>query len=228
MQEIIKAIPLFSELDDVEIDAIAALVSTQKYPKKMLIVQEGESGDSMFIILEGSVKISSYATDGREVVLSLLEKGAFFGEMALLDAEPRSATVMTMEDTELGRIRRADFERLMLQTPQLTRKLLAEMVSRLRRTSSVLERVSTMDVPQRLYNYMRDYCLRFGSPDANGGFEVKLPTHQLVADQLSTSRETISRAISALKKEGIIVPLQGRGQVRVDMHGLDTLLQVMQ
>jgi len=228
MQEIIKAIPLFSELDDVEIDAIAALVSTQNYPKKMLIVQEGESGDSMFIILEGSVKISSYAADGREVVLSLLGKGAFFGEMVLLDAKPRSATVMTMEDTELGRIRRANFEQLMLQTPQLTRKLLAEMVSRLRRTSSVLERVSTMDVPQRLYNYLRDYCLRFGSPDANSGFEVKLPTHQLVADQLSTSRETISRAISALKKEGIIVPLQGRGQVRVDMHGLDTLLQVMQ
>lgn len=228
MQEIIKAIPLFSELDDVEIDAIATLVSTQKYPKRMLIVQEGESGDSMFIILEGSVKISSYAVDGREVVLSLLEKGSFFGEMVLLDAEPRSATVMTMEDTELGRIRRTDFERLMLQMPQLTRKLLAEMVSRLRRTSSVLERVSTMDVPQRLYNYMRDYCLRFGSPDANGSFEVKLPTHQLVADQLSTSRETISRAISALKKEGIIVPLQGRGQVRIDMHGLDTLLQVMQ
>jgi len=228
MQIIIKAIPLFSEFDDVEIDAIAALVSTQNYPKKMLIVQEGESGDSMFIILEGSVKISSYAADGREVVLSLLGKGAFFGEMALLDAKPRSATVMTMEDTELGRIRRADFEQLMLQTPQLTRKLLAEVVSRLRRTSSVLERVSTMDVPQRLYNYLRDYCLRFGSPDANSGFEVKLPTHQLVADQLSTSRETISRAISALKKEGIIVPLQGRGQVRVDMHGLDTLLQVMQ
>jgi len=228
MQKIIKAVPLFSELDDIEIDAIAALVSTQKYPKKMLIVQEGESGDSMFIILEGSVKISSYAADGREVVLSLLEQGAFFGEMVLLDAEPRSATVMTMEETELGRIRRADFERLMLQMPQLTRKLLAEMVSRLRRTSSVLERVSTMDVPQRLYNYLRDYCLRFGSPDANSGFEIKLPTHQLVADQLSTSRETISRAISALKKEGIIVPLQGRGQVRVDMHGLDTLLQVMQ
>jgi len=228
MQEIIRAVPLFSDLNDVEIDAIATLVSTKKYPKKMIIVQEGENGDPMFIILNGSVKISSYAADGREVVLSLLAKGSFFGEMALLDAEPRSATVMTMEDTELGRIRREDFERLMLQMPQLTRKLLAEMVNRLRRTSSVLERVSTMDVPQRLYNYMRDYCFRFGSPDVNGDFEVKLPTHQLVADQLSTSRETISRAISALKKEGIIVPLHGRGQVRVDMHGLDTLLQVMQ
>ncbi len=228
MHEIIKAVPLFSELNDSEIVAIATLVSTHKYPKKTIIVQEGDNDDPMFIILNGSVKISSYAADGREVVLSLLTKGSFFGEMSLLDANPRSATAITMEDTELGRIRRADFERLMTQMPQLTRKLLAEMVSRLRRTSSVLERVSTMDVPQRLYNYLRDYCQRFGSPNSSGWISVKLPTHQLVADQLSTSRETISRAISALKKEGIISPLQGRGQVRIDMHGLDTLLQVMQ
>jgi len=228
MHEIIKAVPLFSEMNDAEIDAIVALVSTHKYPKKTIVVQEGDNGDPMFIILNGSVKISSYAADGREVVLSLLTKGSFFGEMSLLDAKPRSATVITMEDTELGRIRRGDFERLMTQMPQLTRKLLAEMVNRLRRTSSVLERVSTMDVPQRLYNYLRDYCYRSGSPDSSGMIKVKLPTHQLVADQLSTSRETISRAISALKKEGIISSLQGRGQVRIDMHGLDTLLQVMQ
>jgi len=228
MREILKVVPLFSEFNDVEIDAIAALVSTQKYPKKMLIVQEGEMGNSMFIILRGSVKVSSYAADGREVVLCLLGKGAFFGEMALLDAAPRSATVITMEDTELGHIRRADFERLMLQMPRLTRKLLAEMVSRLRRTSAVFGRISTMDVPQRLYNYIRDYCLRFGSPDANGDVEIKLQTHQLLADQLSTSRETISRAISALKKEEIITPLEGRGRVRVDMHALETLLQDMQ
>ena len=228
MHEIIKAIPLFSELNDAEIDAITKLVSIRKYPKKRLIVQEGETGNSMFIILDGSVKISSYAVDGREVVLSLLEKGTFFGEMALLDKKPRSASVVTMVETELGHICRLDFEQLMLQMPQLTRKLLAEIVSRLRRTSSVLERISTMDVPQRLYNYLRDYCQCFGSQSIDGDFEVKLPTHQLVADQLSTSRETISRAISALKKEGIIIPLQGRGRVRVDVRGLDTLLQVMQ
>ncbi len=228
MREIIKAVPLFSEFNDIEIDAIAALVSTQKYPRKMLIVQEGEMGNSMFIILRGSVKVSSYTPDGREVVLCVLRKGSFFGEMALLDAEPRSATVSTMEDTELGHIRHNDFERLMLQMPQLTRKILTEMVSRLRRTSSVFGRISSMDVPQRLYHYIRDYCLHFGSPDINGDVEVKLQTHQLLADQLSTSRETISRAISALKKEDIITPLEGRGRVRVDMHTLETLLQDMQ
>ncbi len=225
MREILRAVPLFSEFSDTEIDAIAALVSTRRHPGKMLIVQEGEMGDSMFIILKGSVKVSSYTTDGREVVLCLLGKGSFFGEMALLDAAPRSATVTTMEDTELGHIRQTDFARLMLQMPQLTRKLLAEIVGRLRRTSAVFGRISTMDVPQRLYNYIRDHCLHSGSPDVSGNIEVRLQTHQLLADQLSTSRETISRTISALKRKGIITSLKGRGQVRVDMRALETLLQ---
>lgn len=228
MRKILKAVPLFSEFNDIEIDAIAALVSTRQYPRKMLIVQEEETGNFMFIILRGSVKVSSYAADGREAVLCLLGSGSFFGEMALLDSAPRSATVTTMEETELGHIHRADFERLMLQMPQLIRKLLTEMVSRLRRTSAVFGRISTMDVPQRLYNYIHDYCLHSGSPDVNGDVEAKLQTHQLLADQLSTSRETISRAISALKKEKIITPLQGRGRVRVNMHALESLLQDMQ
>lgn len=227
MRELLRGIPLFSELDDHELDAVAGLVRVRACPKNMLVVQEDEPGGSMFIIIKGSVKVSSYAPDGREVVLSILEKGAFFGEMALLDDEPRSATVTTLENSELGQIRRADFERLMLDMPRITRKLLAEMVSRLRRTSAVLERVSTMDVPQRLYNYLRDFCERHGVRSLDGCYEVRLPTHQLVADQLSTSRETISRAISALKKEDVIRPLPGRGRVRVDMAALEEKLDAM-
>lgn len=228
MREILRKIPLFSELNDEEIEAIASQTSVRTFPKKTVVVQEGEKGDAMFIILKGSVKISYYTIEGREVVLSLLEPGTFFGEMALLDEEPRSATAVTMEASELGQIRRADFHRLMQQYPRLMQKVLSEIVSRLRRTSSVLERISTMDVPHRLYDYMRDYCRRFGTANADGSYEVKLPTHQLLADQLSTSRETISRAVSALKKEKIITPLQGRGRVKVDMEALETLLFALQ
>ncbi|HKJ82448.1 MAG TPA: Crp/Fnr family transcriptional regulator [Mariprofundaceae bacterium] len=228
MREILRKIPLFAELNEEEIDAIASLSTVRTFPKKKIVVQEGETGDAMFIILKGSVKISYYTIEGREVVLSLLEPGTFFGEMALLDEEPRSATAMTMEASELAQIRRADFHRLMQQYPKLMQKVLSEIVARLRRTSSVLERISTMDVPHRLYDYVRDYCHRFGTANPDGSYDVKLPTHQLLADQLSTSRETISRAISTLKKEKIIAPLQGRGRVRVDMQALDTLLLALQ
>jgi len=228
MREVFRKIPLFSELNDSELDAIVALASTTQVSKKSIVVQEGELGNALYVILKGSVKISYYAPDGREVVLSLLQEGSIFGEMSLLDKQPRSATVSTLEDSKLAQIRQKDFEQLLLTQPQITLKLLTEVVSRLRRTSMVLERISTMDVPHRLYDYVQDYCNRFGKEDDEGYSIVKLPTHQLIADQLSTSRETISRAISALKKEEIIIPCEGRSEVRVDMDAIETLLFAIQ
>ena len=228
MREVFRKIPLFSELSDSELDAVVALASTNNVPKKSIVVQEGEAGNALYVILNGSVKISYYAPDGREVVLSLLQEGSIFGEMSLLDKQPRSATVSTLEDSRLSQIRQSDFERLLMDQPQIALKLLTEVVSRLRRTSMVLERISTMDVPHRLYDYVQDYCKRFGKEEEDGFICVKLPTHQLIADQLSTSRETISRAISALKKEAIILPSEGRGEVRVDIDAVDTLLFAIQ
>jgi len=181
----------------------------------------------LYIILKGSVKISTYSYDGREVILSLLESGAFFGEMSLLDRQPRSANVTTLEASTIIQIRRKNFEHLLLKTPSLTLKLLTEVVSRLRRTSLILERISTMDVPHRLYSYLQDFCERFGTLKGEQ-MMVRLPTHQLIADQLSTSRETISRAISSLKKEKIICPIANSRSVCIDMEAIETLLLAMQ
>jgi len=227
MNHLLRKVPLFSELNDEEIESVQKLITYHDVAKKTVVLQEGEDGNSLFIIISGSVKISYYAPDGREVVLSLLEEGSYFGEMALLDQQPRSATVITLDDSRLAQIRRADFERLLLKQPKVALKLLAETVSRLRRTSKVLERISTMDVPHRLYYYLKDFGDRFGKPYKDGIVTVQLPTHQMIADQLSTSRETISRAASALKKEGIIIKSDKPGESRLDMDSLETLLQAM-
>ena len=222
--DILHRVPLFSELDDRELACLERLVKTRQVDKKNIIVQEDDPGDSLFIVLEGMVKISSYTADGKEVVLALLGKGAFFGEMSLLDRQPRSATVTTMEPTRLAQISRRDLDPLLLEQPQITLKLLTEVVARLRKTSRVLERISSMDVPHRLYAYLIDFCQRFGQLLEDGKYDVVLPTHQLMADQLSTSRETVSRAISMLKKEGILVPGKRRGKMQIDVDTLNAML----
>lgn len=225
MKHLLKRIPLFSGLSEDELDSIAKLTVVTRIPKKHIVVHEGEPGDAMYVILNGLVKIVYYTPEGREVVLSLLGGGEFFGEMALLDKEPRSATVMTLEDSEFAYIRRSDFERLLSKNPNLALEMLSEVTRRLRRTSNILERISTMDVPHRLYDFLCDYCRTTGEEDGHGQYILKLPTHQLIADQLSTSRETISRAISALKKKGIISPVHRRRLVRIDMRALESLLE---
>jgi len=170
------------------------------------------------------VKVSTYSLDGREVVLALLGKGSFFGEMSLFDEQPRSANVTTMQDATFANIRRCDLVPLLLEQPAISLKLLTEIATRLRKTSRVLERISSMDVSHRLYAYLVDHCQRFSRPDARGLYRTVLPTHQLLADQLSTSRETISRAISQLKKDAMLVQGEGRGHMLVDVDKLEALL----
>ncbi|MDX8404606.1 MAG: Crp/Fnr family transcriptional regulator [Mariprofundus sp.] len=221
MIKMLRNVPLFAELNEDELKSIASLASSIEVKKKNIIVQEFDLGDSMYIILAGKVKISTYSADGREIVLALLDKGSFFGEMALLDAEPRSATVTTMTDARLAHIRRCDLLPLLKLQPEITLKLLQEITYRLRRTSRMLERISSMDVAHRLYAYIVDHCLHFGQCKRDGRFSTVLPTHQLLADQLSTSRETISRTISTLKKDGILVQGDMRGHMSIDVDILE-------
>jgi len=224
MIELLRQVPLFSELDEQELASIATLASSIDVRKKTMVVQEYEMGNSMYIILDGEVKVSTYSADGREVVLALLGSGSFFGEMSLLDAQPRSANVTTMTDCTLANIRRKDLLPLLLDQPGIALKLLMEVTVRLRKTSRMLERISSMDVPHRLYAYMVDYCHRFGRKGADGRYSTLMPTHQLLADQLSTSRETISRTISQMKKDSIILQAEARGKMRVDVTALENML----
>ena len=224
MIDMLRKVPLFSELNENELKAIASLANSLDIPKKNIVFQEFDLGDSMYVILHGEVKVSTYSADGREVVLALLGVGSFFGELSLLDAEPRSATVTPMIDSKLAHIRRRDLVPLLLEQPAITLKILSETASRLRRTSRVLERISSMDVPHRLYAYLVDHCKRFSQPEEDDCYSTILPTHQLLADQLSTSRETISRAISQLKKDGLLVQGEGRGKMRVDVDALEDRL----
>ena len=101
MRNLIRKVPLFSELNDSETDAVMALVSTRNVPRKSIVVQEGDVGDSLFIILKGSVKISSYTAEGKEVVLSLLGEGGVFGEMALLDRQPRTLSLKQLLEVHI-------------------------------------------------------------------------------------------------------------------------------
>ena len=224
MIQMLKKVPLFFDLNESELQSIVTLASSIEVLKKTIVVQEFDPGNSMYIILSGQVKVSTYSIEGREVVLALLGKGSFFGEMSLLDEEPRSANVTTMQDCKFANIRRGDLMTLLTEQPAIALKLLAETAARLRKTSNMLKRISSMDVPHRLYTYLVDHCQRFGHQNADGWYATVLPTHQLLADQLSTSRETISRAISQLKQDGILLQGQGRGNMRVDVDKLEDML----
>ncbi|MCK5380197.1 MAG: cyclic nucleotide-binding domain-containing protein, partial [Candidatus Latescibacteria bacterium] len=133
-KQLLRRVSLFSGLKEDELDALAEVTARKTFQRHSVILLAEEEGNSLFIIQKGRVKVSILSEDGREIVLTLLGDGEFFGEMSLLDGLPRSATVIALEDTEALMLRREDLLRLIERTPQIAIKLMAELTIRLRKT----------------------------------------------------------------------------------------------
>lgn len=201
----LRKFPLFADLDDRELAAVASVARPRRYAKDDVVFYADERGDVFCLIREGQVKVTMISPEGKEIILSLLGPGDFFGEMALLDDEPRSATIVATEPLELMTIFRSDFLRLMEENFDITRKVLAEISRRLRSASSRIESLATMDVYGRLARFFLDLAKDQGKPLDNGYVAVTRPTHQAIANMIGTSRETVSRLIHDLMRQNLLI-----------------------
>jgi CRP-like cAMP-binding protein len=200
-----RKLPLFAELDDRELAAIAAVAKTRRYAKDDVIFHADESGDVFCIIREGKVKITMISPEGKEIILSMMGPGDFFGEMSLLDDEPRSATVVATEPLEVITIWRSDFLEILRENFSITKKILIELSRRVRRTSNRIESLATMDVYGRLARFFLDLAQQQGKVLDNGYVAVTRPTHQAIANMIGTSRETVSRLIHELIRQDLLL-----------------------
>jgi len=115
-----------------------------------MILMEDEFGDTFFAIIKGRVKINRIKEDGGEVIFALLDEGEFFGEMSLLDAEPRSANAIALEDTDVLILRRADFLDFLEKYPKVAISLLVELIQRIRKSDEQIESLSLSDAEHRI------------------------------------------------------------------------------
>ncbi|HVT42783.1 MAG TPA: Crp/Fnr family transcriptional regulator [Thermoanaerobaculia bacterium] len=196
---------LFAELDDQELRAIASVAKPRRYAKDEVIFHADESGDVFCLIRGGRVKVTIISPEGKEIILSILGPGDFFGEMALLDNEPRSANVIAIEPLEVMTIWRSDFLQLLSENFTLTRKILAELSHRLREASNRIESLATMDVNGRLARFLLGLAQTSGKSLDNGFVAITRPTHQAIANMIGTSRETVSRLIHELMKQNLLL-----------------------
>jgi len=127
-----RKFPLFADLEDRELSQIAAVAKTRRYAKDDVIFHADESGDVFCLIREGQVKVTMISPEGKEIILSLLGPGDFFGEIALLDDEPRSASVAAVEPTHLLRLDQAPFYELIADRPEVAIGLIRVLTGHLR------------------------------------------------------------------------------------------------
>src|SRR5882672_12597258 len=108
---VLKAVPLFSSFPEDQLRMLAAVVTRKSTPRSATVMAGGDATDSLYIVLSGRLKVMMSDADGKEVILSILGPGEFFGEMGLIDDEPRSASVVTIEPCELLSISKRDFKK---------------------------------------------------------------------------------------------------------------------
>lgn len=210
MPAFLRQVPLFRRLDEVQLQALAALISQRQFAKGELIILAEAEGDALFVIEEGQVKVSLVHEDGREVILSFLGPEEVFGELALLDSKPRSATVTAIAPTRLLVLRRADFQRLLLGAPQIAVSLLEELAGRLRRTDQQIEGLALFNVASRLSKTLLRLALERGVEVAEGYALETPPTHQQLANMTGSTRETVSRVLKQLESQGYIARRGGQ------------------
>lgn len=196
---------MFAELTDSELEALARVAQPLEFGRDQVIFTMQEPPDGLYVIANGRVKVCVATTSGKELILATLGPEQFFGEMALLDDEPRSASVVAQLQTTTYRIHRKDFETLLQSHPTLARKLLRELSLRLRRANAQMESLVDLDVVGRLARFFIDLGRLHGQLLGNGWVAVRRPTHQDIANSIGTTRETVTRLIAELERRGLVV-----------------------
>lgn len=197
--DVLRKVPLFASLTDADLHAFADLCRERSYPRGSVIVFEDDPGDAMYLVASGQVKVVLIAEDGREVILSVLGEGAVFGEMSVIDAEPRSAHVIAMEDSTLFVLRREDFQNRLRLSPEVGIALLKELSRRLRRADEKIANLVLLDVNGRVASLL----LRMAEEEGGDRITQRL-THHTIAQMIGSSRETVSRTMRALVDRGVL------------------------
>lgn len=203
--ELLRRSSLFVELAPNEMEALARAAEQREFARDEVIFAMNEPADGLYVVASGRVKVSIPSTEGKEIIIATLGPGQIFGEMALLDDEPRSASVVAQLATTTYRIRRFDFQRLIDAHPAIARKLMRELSLRLRRANAQMESLVTLDVVGRLARFLIDLARQHGQLLGNGWVAVRRPTHQDIANSIGTTRETVTRLMSDLEQRGQVV-----------------------
>lgn len=213
--ELLQSVALFWDLAEEELGYISEKMIARHYESGKFIFLEDSEGEQCFFVVQGSVKVTRLSKDGREVILAMLNEGEFFGEMALLDGESRSANVIALEETEVLTLNREDFLVVLHDYPQIAIQLLKEMADRLRKSDRQIASLSLSDAEKRIALCIIRFADEQGIIKRGQVSIPKMPIQQDIANMAGTSRETVSRAINLLEKEHFI-QRQGRELLILD------------
>jgi CRP/FNR family transcriptional regulator, cyclic AMP receptor protein len=201
---LLKKVPIFAKLNDAEVSQIADQCIRRECPREQVILVEEEVGQTLFILLKGSVKITRTSDEGREVIITILKSSEFFGELSLIDGKGRSATVVAMEASEFLTLRRAEFLAMLERYPVIAVEMMRVMADRIRRADAQIENLTLQNAFGRVGSTMIHVAEQTGYLRGANMIIPKIPVQQDLANMAGTARETISRVMADFEAKGLI------------------------
>jgi CRP/FNR family cyclic AMP-dependent transcriptional regulator len=217
---LLARVPLFSDLSERDLAQLAQVAVPRSYEAGEAVFREGDSGDTCYVVRQGSVRITRRHSDGRVITLAELREGAIFGELAMFGGETRSASVEALERTRALAILSADMRRIMLRHPEIAVKMLEGLADRLRGANERIARQSFQTVAGRVASALLSQAKARSADGEHADRDVVIEATQAEIAQLAgASRESASRFLAKLERAGLITT--GRG--RVVVHDAESL-----
>lgn len=201
---VLSKVPLFASFGEADRAAVAARMQTRRYSKGSILVRENDPGESLFIVLRGNVAVTRATADGKESILSILKEGDFFGEMAVLDESPRSATIKALKETEAAILSRDDLLDLLRSNPHMSLLLVVALSARLRATNEAIQAAAFQDIPTRLASLLVYLSKSFGEQIPQGTRLTLRLTNQEMASMIGTTRESVNRTLNRFWDDKLI------------------------
>ncbi len=203
--DILQKVPLFAGLPAEALAALAARLRRRSLPGGTPVVYKGDPSGALYLIESGRVKVHQATTGGSEVILNILGPGDFFGEMSLLDGQPRSADITTLEPSALLLLEGGALRDLLTDQPAVAWTLLQILSLRVRDANMQAEMMMTRDVPGRVAARLLRLAETQGTPLPNGSIRVDVSlTQSDIAALIGATRERVSRALTAFRATGAI------------------------
>lgn len=198
----LKFIPLFSNLSPDQVQSIGAHAALRVYEKGEVIIRQGDPADSFFIIVAGQVRV--YVTDtndsDKEVILTTLSAGEFFGEMSMLNHEPRNASVAALERCHVQVLSHRLFMTVLERSPDISLRIMETLVRRLREADRRISTLALMDVPSRISRTLFELAILSNGRRIVGEYL----TQKDLASMVGSSREMVNRTLRDLQQNGVI------------------------
>jgi CRP/FNR family transcriptional regulator len=199
---VLRRAPLFNGLDDESARTLRRQTSEVKLSRGEHLFLEGQDGDRLYVVLDGKIKLTRAAVDGRENLWSVLGPGEMFGELSLFDPRPRTSTASAVTDVTLAALAHDALRPWLLERPEVSMHMLQALAQRLRRANDVVADLVFTDVPGRVAKNLLDLADRFGEQEREGLHVHHDLTQEELAQLVGASRETVNKALADFAARG--------------------------